>query len=211
MREHFEKLVIGGKFGLVISLLIMSFINGHKQYIQNHPRKFMLDAFITGLASGLGSILLCFTRGRPDLLLNSFLFTFLFFFFYSVCRELSGYFAFMGADEITTEEDKQKKLIKKPLTVIVGVLVAVAFLLAIINHVPPEYSQGILSNSSLPILIELVCFTLIASMGEIIVATNHGENPTKAFLTSAAMFSFSHLVLQYGGFYNFVFVKAQQY
>ena len=208
MTEHFEKLVIGGKFGLVISFLVMSFINGHKEYVQNHPRKFVLDALITGLARGLGSVFLCYTRGRPDLIFNSFLFTFLFFFFYSVCREFSGYFAFMGKGELTSEESKQEKMLKTPITIIGGILISVALLLAVMNHVSPDYSQGILSNSALPLVIELVVFTLIASSGELVVGTNHGDDPTKTFLMGAALFSFSHLVLQYGGFYNLIFVKA---
>jgi hypothetical protein len=94
------------------------------------------------------------------------------------------------------------------MKIIVGLLILAAVSFAVINHVSPDYSTGILSDYRVPLLVELLVFTLIGSTGEVIVGVNHGEEPGKTFLIGAALFSFSHLVLQYGGFYNLLFVKA---
>lgn len=193
-----ERVVIGGKFTLMILLLVLSFINGHKEYVQRNPRKFIGDATATGLASGLGAIFLCYTRGRPDLYANSFIFSFLFFFFYSVCREFSGYFEFTGDGKgLTQGEEKQKKILKTPAKIIAGVILAIAISIALSRRVQP--------NSSMPFLFELILFTLIASSGEVFVGVNHGKKPLEAFLSGAILFSISHVVLQYAGFYKFLF------
>jgi hypothetical protein len=205
MTNQVEKIVLGGKLCLVITLLIMSFVNGHKDYIEQHPRKFILDSVLTGFMSGIASVFLCYTRGRPDLVFNSFLLTFLFFFFYSVCREMSGYFAFMGNGKLTQGEDKQKNILKVPMTILIGIVILVAISLVVINREQPEYSTGILSNYRTPFFIELVVFSIIASSGDVTVAINHGENPRKAFIEGASLFGLTHIILQYGGFYNQIF------
>jgi hypothetical protein len=205
MTSRFEQIIIGGKVSLVITLLIMSFINGHKDYIQNNPRKFIADSFLTGLTSGIAAAFLCMSRGRPDLIFNSFLLTFLFFFFYGVCREMSGYFAFMGNGKLTQGEDDQKKLLKLPITIMIGVILLLTGSIVLINRVTPDLSMGILSKYSYPFLLELFVFSAIASSGEFVVGINHGENPAKALTSGFIIFAVSHLILQYGGFYNQVF------
>jgi hypothetical protein len=191
-----------GKFILLAFLLILSFINGHKEYICENPRKFMWDSFSVGLMSALGISIIAFMRGRSDLIPNLSFIAFFLFFTYNVFREFSGLNASTDEKKLTQGESKQMQALKKPLMyTLIGTTVFLV-LLAVIQH------QGINVGGPKRLLQEAFIFGLCTAFGELVVAVNHKE----PFITDIAMFfgnlfvfAIAHIVLQYGGFYSHVF------
>ena len=209
----FEKGVLAGKGGLILALIVLALMNGHASYVAQNPKKFMQDALATGGFGAIAAVFLTATRGRTDLWLNHLLFALLLFFLYHVCREFAGYFAFFGNEEKTAEEVAQANKLGKPILIIMGILAFVMLVLAVVARVSPDYSQGILSGlgpdrDGLALAIETIGFVAIISAGEIIVANNHKEPIGPAIGMSALMFTFAHLVLQGGGFYEHLYPLA---
>ena len=209
----FEKGVLAGKGGLILALIVLALMNGHVSYVAQNPKKFMQDALATGGFGAIAAVFLTATRGRTDLWLNHLLFALLLFFLYHVCREFAGYFAFFGNEEKTAEEVAQANRLGKPILIIMGILAFIMLVLAVMARVSPDYSQGILSGlgpdrDGLALAIETIGFVAIISAGEIIVANNHKEPIGPAIGMSALMFTFAHLVLQGGGFYEHLYPLA---
>jgi len=209
----FEKGVLAGKGGLILALIVLALMNGHVSYVAQNPKKFMQDALATGGFGAIAAVFLTATRGRTDLWLNHLLFALLLFFLYHVCREFAGYFAFFGNEEKTAEEVAQANKLGKPILITMGILAFVMLVLAVTARVSPDYSQGILSGlgpdrDGLALALETIGFVAIISAGEIIVANNHKEPIGPAIGMSALMFTFAHLVLQGGGFYEHLYPLA---
>jgi hypothetical protein len=209
----FEKGVLAGKGGLILALIVLALMNGHVSYVAQNPKKFMQDALATGGFGAIAAVFLTATRGRTDLWLNHLLFALLLFFLYHVCREFAGYFAFFGNEEKTAEEVSQANKLGKPILITMGILAFVMLVLAVTARVSPDYSQGILSGlgpdrDGLALALETIGFVAIISAGEIIVANNHKEPIGPAIGMSALMFTFAHLVLQGGGFYEHLYPLA---
>lgn len=203
----FEKLTIGGKGGLILILIVLALINGHSSYVKDHPKKFMQDSFAIGGFGAIAAGWLTLTRGRSDLFLNHFVFALMLFFLYHVCREFAGYFTVFGNDPMTEMEKKQQSLFGKPILIIMGIGLIIALGLAVTAHVSPDFSTGILKSfgSSGALVTETIVFVLIITIGELIVAKNKKEPLGTAAGMSVAMFTFAHLVLQGGGFYEHLY------
>jgi hypothetical protein len=79
--------------------------------------------------------------------------------------------------------------------------------LAFTARVSPDFTGGILKSLSpnMALAVETIGFVAIISAGEIIVAKNHKEPIGPAIGMSALMFTFAHLVLQGGGFYEHLY------
>lgn len=200
--DLFYSLVKYGKFGLLAFLLLFSFINGHKSYIQDNPRKFMWDSFLVGAFSAAGISIIASMRGHDDLILNLAFITFFLFFTYNVFRELSGFNAVSDEKSLTQGEEKEIKVLSTPIMIIVGIAAVIGILLAVIAHVPrnPEGFEDL--------LIEAAVLGGTTAIAEIIVAFNHGEKPSSVALVGAgnfALFAVAHLILQWGGFYEHIF------
>lgn len=205
--KGFEWLVIGGKGGLIVVLIVLALINVHSTYVSENPRKFLQDAFATGGAGAIAAAFLTATRGRIDLWINHFVFALMLFFLYAVCREFAGYFTVFGNEEMTAKEMKQKSALSKPVLIITGIMALVAIGLAITARDVPDLSQGIFKNlsQSLGFALETIIFVAIITLGEIVVARNHGDPIGPAIGTSALLFTVAHLVLQGGGFYSHLY------
>lgn len=203
----FEKLAIGGKGGLILILIVLALINGHSSYVKDHPKQFMQDSFATAGFGAIAAGWLTLTRGRKDLFINHFVFALMLFFLYHVCREFAGYFTIFGSDEMTEMEKKQQGILSKPLLIIMGIGLIIALGLAITAHVSPDFSTGILKSfgSSGALVTETIVFVMIITIGELIVAKNKKEPLATAAGMSVAMFTFAHLVLQGGGFYEHLY------
>lgn len=199
-KQKFGRLAIGGKAALLLTLALFAFINGNNAYVSKNPRKFLTDALITGLFAGIAGGLLCLTRGRSDLLLSHFLIGTLLFFIYHVFREFAGYFSIpgLGSEKMESVESKEYKFIKIPVIIIMICLFIYAVVLACMAHVGT-------GGNIVVFILELFTFASIMAAGEAIVAKDHGDNPKNAFLTSLAMFSVIHLILQGGGFYEHLY------
>ena len=189
------------KFALLALLLILSFINGHKEYIAEKPRKFMWDNFTVGLTSAIGISIIAYMRGRADLIPNLAFIAFFLFFAYNVFRELSGLNAASDASKLSAGEAEQTKKLKLPMIIIVLIGLVVLVGLAGTARVAHPEGFGRLAK-------EAGIFALLTVIGEIVVAVNHGEHPGGIVLTAFGnflIFFFGHILLQYGGFYNHVF------
>ena len=203
----FEKLTIGSKGGLILGLMVLALINGHASYVKDHPKQFMQDTVATAGFGAIAAGWLTFTRGRPDLFVNHFVFALMLFFLYHVCREFAGYFTVFGNDKMTDQEKKQESILGKPLVIVGGIGLLIALGLAITAHISPDFSFGILKNlgSSTALVVETIVFVMIITMGELIVANNKKEPLAAAAGMSVALFTFAHLLLQGGGFYEHLY------
>lgn len=206
-RDAFVKTIVGSKLGLIVLFIIFSIVNGHKEYVEKNPRKFMIDSIVIGVSGALAAAFMCFTRGRTDLWVNQAFIAMLFFFFFHVTREFAGYFAITNEKERTENEDKQIKVLKKPVMIITGIVVAIAVFLVIYNHDTPNYSKGIFSSNGTysAFAIELIITTLIFTIGESIVSFNHNELTPISILQSLLIYGGGHILLQFGGFYAFLY------
>jgi hypothetical protein len=207
MSEDFTKIIVGGKVTLITILLTFSFVNAHTSYVATQPRKFLLDSLITGIVGGASSVLMSYTRGVPDLAISYGLMGGLFFFFYNVCREFSGYFALLGVEPITSKEKKQYNILKYPVIIISILILLYVIYIASIARVTPDMSFGIFSNlsSSIAFIIELVIVVGLFVAGDTFVGYDHGEKPSRSAIMSAISFTIAHILLQFGGFYNTIF------
>ena len=203
----FENLVIGGKGGLILGLIILAVINGHSSYVKEHPKQFMQDSLAIGGFGAISAVWLTMTRGRPDLWANHLVFSLLLFFLYNVCREFAGYFTVFGNDKMTDQEKKQQGILGMPILIVGGICALIAFGLAVVAHVSPDYSEGILKSlgSSSALAVETVVFVFLITLGELVVARNKKEPMATAIGVSVATFTLAHLVLQGGGFYEHLY------
>lgn len=203
----FENFALFGKGGLVIALIVLALLNGYGDYVSKNPKKFMQDALLTGGAGALAAVFLTLTRGRPDLMINHFVFALMLFFLYHVCREFAGYFTVLGSEEKTSQIEKEQKILMKPLLITGGVILLMALVLSAIVHQSPDFSQGIFKSlgENTAFAIETLVFVGIVTGAEVFVAKNHGDDVLTAVGSSALLFTLAHLVLQGGGFYGHLY------
>ena len=140
--DIFEGFVISGKGGLILTLVILAFINGHTSYVAKKPRRFLLETIYTAGFGALAAVWLAITRGRKDLMLSHALFAFMLFFLYNVCREFAGYFAIASDKDLTSTEAKEKKLLGLPIKIAVALGVVIGTGLALYARVKPDYCKG---------------------------------------------------------------------
>jgi hypothetical protein len=208
--KGFEGMVLLGKGGLIAALIALATINGNVSYVAENPTKFMQDALATGGFGAIAAVFLTLTRGRKDLFFNHLIFAFMLFFLYHVCREFAGYFTIFGKEKKTEKIEKQEAKFTKPVLITGGVLAFIAIVLALISRASPDYTQGIFKSlsASMALSLETIIFVAIVTVGEIIVAKNHGDPLGPAIGTSAVIFTLAHLVLQAGGFYDHLYKTA---
>lgn len=206
--NSFEKWVIRGKGSFILLLLLFSLINGQTSYVKENPRKFIADSVCTGVFGGLAGVFLAYTRGRPDLAINHFIFGLLLFFLYNVTREFSGYFAIFGNEPKTANENREFMILKWPILIIGMLLLLYMSYLAFFRaQIAADYSTGIFKNidQTPAFILETLIFSSIITIGEIVVASNHGDPVGTTAISSMVVFSFAHMLLQKGGFYSHLY------
>jgi len=201
LKNIFEKGIFSGKIGLVLLLLILAFINGDGAFIAKNPKFFMWNNIIIATTSAIAAWFIAWNRNSE--VFKKVLFVFLFMFLFQVCRELSGYYTFMGDGTLTDEEKKEKT----PLLIICGIIIglgAIFFITmtAIIRQSPPK-------NLKVGFLAETAIFTALLTAGETYVEYVHGHKNSKSIITdigkSTIIFIIVSFVFQYGGFYEHVY------
>lgn len=203
-QHAFHNLVLTGKGGLVIALMVLSLINGNKDYVSEHPRQFVGSAVLFALLGALAGGLVAWDR-RGDVGSAIFVAT-LFFFFFQVCREFSGYYKLMSGENLTQNQAKERM----PLLIFAGVVVLVflpcALYLVYKSGVKPVDIRGLFGTSgNTAFAIETIIFVVLCAASEIGIGYLHGDKGIGSVLSSVAMYLVAHLCLQYGGFYNHVF------
>lgn len=200
----FHNAVYSGKIGLVLTLIVLSAINGHKEFVEKNPRGFFLGCLYFALIMGLSSALIAANRGGEW---QSALFiTFLFFFFYAVAREFSGYYALMsGGKERTSQEGKEFKVLLP-----VGIVMAS---LAIFGGGYLAYKAGVKPPAPedmrfVRFPVELLLFVILGTVAESVVSIQHGDKKILSNLANVLVYVFAHMYLQYGGFYEHAFAPV---
>lgn len=199
----FHNFVYSGKIFLVIALLVLSIVNGHKEYVEKEPRKFFSGALIFSLAMAMGSAFIAANRGGEWT--GPAFITFLFFFFFAVCREFSGFYALMSGHKTTQNEDKERKILI-PLSITVGILgfIMATYLVTKTQVFPPPPEE--MKFMRFPL--ELLVFVILGSLGEIGVSLQHGDNSPGSIVSSILIYVAAHMYLQFGGFYDHVFAPV---
>ena len=195
----FYSVIKYGKFALLTALLVLSFINGHKDYISENPRKFMWDCFTVAVTAALGISVVAYMRDQTQLVPNLAFLSFFLFFTYNVFRELSGFNKISESTVGATQlEGKELGLFGTPVTGALIGLMGFMFVLALAAHVPHPQGFGAL-------LKEAAVMGTFTAIGEGVLARNHGANVGKAVGLNFVLFSLAHIFLQLGGFYDHVF------
>ena len=90
--EHnFEYGVLASKFILLITLLVVSFINANGVLIGEHPREFLTEAVTVGSTTALATAVIGISRfADTATILNAMFIAFLVFFIFHVLMEFSG-------------------------------------------------------------------------------------------------------------------------
>jgi hypothetical protein len=194
----FYSVIKYGKFALLTALLVLSFINGHKDYISENPRKFMWDCLAVGGTSAIGISIIAYMRGRSDLIVNLAFITFFLFFTYNVLRELSGFNAITGGGALTQGESNETQALTKPIMTFGAGMAGFMVVLAFAAHV--GHPSGMMA------LVKEACVLgLFTAIGEGVLAKNHSYPLGPAIGGNFAMFFFAHIIMQFGGFYDHVF------
>jgi hypothetical protein len=198
-QHAFHGAVYTGKIMLTLLLLILSLINGHKEFVEKNPRGFIAGCVIFAVLTGLASGFVAFNRNGDWM--SAMFITVIFFFFFAVCREFSGYYAIMEGETHTSQlMDKEVKILK-----IIGGLGVLA---ALVGGGFLAYKAGVkppVNPRFVNFWIELLIFVTLATLGEVGLAVQHGDKSYSGAGLTAIIFLISHIYLQYGGFYDDVF------
>lgn len=194
----FYSVIKYGKFALLTALLVLSFINGHRDYINENPRNFMWDCLSVGGTSAIGISIIAVMRGRKELIVNLAFITFFLFFTYNVLRELSGFNAITGGDALTQVESKEQQILTKPVVTIGAGLMGFMIVLALAAHIWHPQGMGAL-------LKEACVLGFFTALGEGVLAKNHGYPLGPAIGGNFVLFFIAHIFMQLGGFYDHVF------
>ena len=202
-QHAFHNLVLTGKGGLVTLLLILSFINAETTLIQTEPRKFLAGVLTFALTGALAGGLVAWNRGGDaDMIFNAIFISTLFFFFFGVCREFSGYYKLVAGDTHDSQmRAKQAKVLKYLGIALFVVMGSMALYYVSQARVSP-------GDVKIPFIAELILFVAICGVGEYGVAVQHGEKGPLVVAESFGLYLVAHLFLQYGGFYNHVFAPV---
>ena len=190
-----EKIVLGGKALLCSMLIILSFVNAHYTYIKENPRLFMIDNMVSGVAGGLVGAMMASMRQRPDLIGSSAFIMFLFFFFFNVVKEMSGYYTILKPKESTKAVKTEVKYFKYPVIIICALFLLVMLYQAASEHVVP----------SLMFVPELILASGIFTAADVLIAKNHKEDLKMAAISSAVIYTVAGILLQFGGFYEYIY------
>lgn len=210
-QHAFHDLVLTGKGGLVVLLLILSFINADTTLIQTEPRRFLAGVLTFALTGALAGGFLAWNRGGDgDMIFNAVFISTLFFFFFGVCREFSGYYKLAAGE---TQDSQMRAQQAKMLKMIAKVLFLIMFPLALywtikaakpVDGVWPTAPKGL----TIPFPLELLFFVAVCGAGEYGVAVQHGESGPLVIAESFGLYLAAHLFFQYGGFYKHVFAPV---
>jgi len=195
--ERFEYFLIFGKVLLILTLLVLSFVNGHVGYVKDKPRDFMIDNTVSGATGAIAFMIIAQMRGRGDLMVSVGISAFLLLFMLNVLFEFSGFnSASSNTSSMTATEKKEVKVLKWP--VIVGGLVGLMGLI------------GLARSANVPLIgsnlmLEAGIFGVLSGVSAAVVAAHHGSSAVETTVGTIGMtvfFAGLHVALQKGGFYN---------
>jgi hypothetical protein len=219
--ELFKSTVLFSKLFFIGLCIILGVINNETDYVKANPGKFYRDALSLGFFSGLAFFIIGFVfRGASfSTAAEHFFFAFLIFFMFSVAREYAGYFNYMSGDLDKTQKTV-KKVLRWPMMVIVGGIGLAVVLMALLRHDGKiDYSRsslmrGFADNKFSGFAIETLIVSAVFSVGDFIVALNHGEKGGHLIKSTGAnfiMIVFAHIMFQMGGLYTVLYPPTQAF
>lgn len=203
-QHAFHKLVLAGKGGLVAALLILSLVNGNKDYVADHPRQFIGSTIVFALLGALAGGLVAWDR-QGNVASSIFVAT-MFFFFFQVCREFSGYYKLMSGQKLTQNQGKERIPVIAIGSIIAIIGAIVAIYLAYKAGVSPtglRFPIGLSGGSAF--IAETIVFVSMCAAAEIGIGVLHGDKSPASIVSSVMLYLVVHICLQYGGFYSDVF------
>ena len=219
--HYFEYIVLGAKCIMIIVLCVFAIINKYMFYVIEHPDYFIQDAMYLGLSSALGAMFVSYVRTGNISYQGGFI-VFLFFFMYSVLREMSGYFAFLSNTNLTPEQKKQRdnNFIKIPVFALIFIVCGLCIFLAIIvREVPDRNTFKNMPSMNVwgQFALETIVFTLITASVEIYIDYRHNNEKgkidntefAKSVLMTVSLFVVAHVLFQFGGLYD-LFFKTEE-
>ena len=185
-----------GKFSALVALICLSYINGHTAYIAAHPKRFVTDCLLVGLAPAIALIFIAALRNKASAVANPAFLAFVLLFTFNVLRELSG----MSAK--TDERTPREKTVFKWFT-----WIEVVFLVTIVvlGCYFAYQAQVLPASKTSSLVLEAVTFAAIISAAEGLVSVNHGRSKAGVRLTVGLTFvamALLHVAFQLGGFYK---------
>lgn len=203
----FKGYLIIGKLIILVTLLILSFINGHKEYVEKNPRKFMWDSFAAGGFGALGLVVIGMLRGVTDgaHLAEIGFTTFLLLFTFNVFCEFSGFNTGGEEHKLTQGEHKIMKA-KIPIAVMFLVGLAILFALAWNVQAKAKVSGNPIDNSKL--FVEALIFGIASGAAQAVNSKNHGESAVKTTgmtIGATIFFAILYIALQNGGLMDAIY------
>jgi hypothetical protein len=207
--DYFEGVILFGKAGLMLLLFILAYINAYTSFINKRPRRFLTEAFLTGLLSALsfvfiGMIRIPFDTGR---LVSIALMSFLIFFVLDVLMELSGVNqAFVNPSALNPAMKKEEKILSSKASLFTGLAIIIIMVgLA-------AWNSFTTFDPAIPIPqlgMEAGVFGFLNALPTVMLAVDRGEkNPNKIAKSTLGTFGAlvgGHVLLQAGGFYKGIF------
>uniref|UniRef100_A0A6C0CTQ5 Uncharacterized protein n=1 Tax=viral metagenome TaxID=1070528 RepID=A0A6C0CTQ5_9ZZZZ len=209
--KTFTNIILFGKIGLLFFLSILGLVNYETRYIIAHPDYLIGDAYmvasVSAICAGLMFILHNNNKGIESSVLwhkgfESCFMVFLFFFFFAIIREFSGYFNFMAnfSPKSTSDQLNQREAKENPAVFGISLTVALLFTIVVIY-----LAIVIREPITIPFWLfisEYVFVTVVISVVETMVSLRHEKDNKKGaafFFTNFLLFTGVFFVLQYGG------------
>jgi len=201
--DQFEYLLIAGKLLFIVAFLSLSLVNGYQKYVQENPRKFIIDCVVSGIMGAVAFMLIAKMRGRSDLALSVGISSFLLFFMINVLFEFSGFNSLSDPKStLTGNEQNEKNTFKKPMVwaPVIGILI---FYLILFFRAMGKVKQPFPPTMAKETLI----FALTSGIMGAYVAYHHNTPLGMNIGTTTAMtimWAILYVILQRGGFIDHV-------
>ena len=205
--NKFEWGVLFSKFGLIVTLLTMSYVNADVSYISKKPQGFLNEALLVGGATFVSTAMLSYNRGAElKKILNASFIVFLIFFIFHVLMEFSGMNNSDTNETNHLDDSVQNKLNNTIMNYNIIIPVGLAGLgymsyLAFkkVNDTTQYKKTGFMKYS-----IEAILFGLFNASPTLLIAKNRGasnEKMLKGFGMMSLAYTYGFLLLDRGGFF----------
>jgi len=211
--HHFEYGVLGSKFIILITLLVVSFVNSNVEFIAKEPQKFLGEAIMIGGTSAIATVVIGVTRmANRDTILNAMLLAFMIFFIFHILMEFSGMNGLIVIDNttLTDEQRVERATIESNIDItskVVGSVFAIVGI-TMLYMTSQVWDFKNWKSSKHKYMLEVLTFGLLSAVPAYIIDINRGNSEHIATITLVKMlglYSGGYFMLQAGGFFSSIF------
>lgn len=211
--HHFEYGVLVSKFIVIVTLLVVSFINTNIDFIAKEPQKFLGESIMVGATSAIAVAVIGINRSTSrDTIFNAMLLAFLVFFIFHILMEFSGMNGLMQIDTSTLSDQQKAERYKiedniNITTKTVGSVFAIVGV-AMLYMASQVWDLKNFKSSKYKYLLELVSFGLLSAAPAYFIDINRGNKSSDAkssFFKMLILYSGGYMALQTGGFFSEIF------